>query len=108
MGTGRAEPCGPGFGAALQVAGDHPAGEHHGDADAFGGELVAERLAEAEHGELAGLVGGHPHRRREDAEGRGEDDAPEAVACPEQGRNARTVRMVPRTLTSSTHASRHR
>jgi hypothetical protein len=61
------------------VTGHHPAGEQDRHTDAFGRELLAQRLGEAHHRELARLVRTQPHRRREHARRRGEHDAPEAA-----------------------------
>jgi hypothetical protein len=49
-----------------------------------GASFVPQRLAEAQHRELARLVGGHADRRGEHARRRGQHDAPGAVAGPEQ------------------------
>ena len=78
--------------AGLQVPGDHPEGKITGHADAVVGQLKAERLGQAPHRELAGLVA--PRRL---AGSRTDEDVvnarPRAAACAAAGgRRARRGR----------------
>ena len=89
--------------AALEVTRDHAGGKEDGHPDAFFRQLATQGLPEAHHRELARLIGGHPHRQEPT---RCTDEVStmrrQPLRCLSRGRNVRTVRTVPNTLTLRT------